>query len=181
MIDLNNLSEYKGIFLILIVVIVIVFYAKDMEGILLMTGILVNIIAICSNTGVTSKFTQPSPPPHTCRCPEGCKKKEPEPEPEPKKEKEKEFLENKCETPIGGVEIAIAGKYKGAVDYEECHGEQYDMTAMDKSTTKSLNRAGNNYKRQISGAMKRRQTIQPYICSELTDEEHKDWWSQYDM
>jgi len=177
MIDLNNLSEYKGIFLILIVVIVIVFYCKDLEGVLLMTGVLVNVIAICSNTGVTSKFTQPAPP-HTCRCPEGCKKKEPEPE--PKKEKEKEFLENKYETPIGGVEVSVMAKYKGAVDYEE-PGEQYSVTAMDKSTTKSLNRPGINYKRQISGAMKRRQTIQPYICSELTDEEHKDWWNQYDM
>ena len=49
-----DLGGYKGILLVGVVVAAILFFSKDLECVLLMTGIIVNIIAICLNTGATN-------------------------------------------------------------------------------------------------------------------------------
>lgn len=57
-----NINDHKGMIVIALVIGAILLHSKDLETVLLMTGIIVNIIAICLNTGVTNFKGGKKPP-----------------------------------------------------------------------------------------------------------------------
>lgn len=48
---MNSIGDYKGLILITFIIVAILYFSPDLECMLLFTGILVNIITICLNTG----------------------------------------------------------------------------------------------------------------------------------
>ena len=183
-----NIEEYKGILFIIILIITIMYYSKDLEGVLLMTGIIINVIAICLNTGATkfkgnSSTEQKSnnlflPPRRYDLIHEEKNKANFSHKPNYNSLNE-EIIPSKKTKETEEPKITVVEKYKGAIDYEECPKE-YNETATDNIPKLSLNRQGVNYRRQISGAMGRRKVLMPYIVDELIDEQDKIWWGADD-
>lgn len=202
----DKLDEYKGIALIIIVVGAILLHSKDLEAVLLMTGIIVNVIAICLNTGVTN-FKNNSKPPSTYVPPrrydlvqkhipkEGMKGGD---VPEYKnitegyetllpyldKSKYEHRIPNYNKKEDSQEKRSedrpfISDNYKGAVDFNK--NEIYAETAMDMAANMGIKRPGVNYQRQVAGAMNRRQVVQPVVGAELQDEEMKPWWGAFDV
>ena len=199
-----SLTDYKGILLIGVVVAAIIFFSKDLECVLLMTGIIVNIIAICLNTGATNFKNKKGPDEFLPARRRDLVEKYIE------KEKAKQIKESMIATKEEYSEILaekipenapfdvpnvstkkemIANNdpqediepYKGAVDYNNCTGEMYAETAADGTAGLSIKHQGINTKRQIAGAMRRKKMLVPYISQELEDEGNKEWWGAYDL
>ena len=166
-----NISDYKGILIICAVVMAILYFSKDLECVMLMTGIIVNVIAICLNTGVT-KFTDNElpknflPPKRFDLMEKIINKEKYIPSNQLKDEKRSEDRPFK------------PNRYPGAVNWDE--DEVYPETGTDYIPSLSTKHQGINSQRQIAGCMKRRRVLQPYIAAELTDVEHLPWWGERD-
>lgn len=207
----DNLDEYKGIGIIIIVVGAILLHSKDLEMVLLMTGIIVNIIAICLNTGVTN-FKNDSKPPNTYVPPrrydlvqkqltkEGLSSDIPEyanitegyetllPYLDKTKYEKRIPNYNKKEDSQEkrSEDRPFATYRKETMDnykgaVDFSKDEMYAETAMDMAANSGIKRPGVNYQRQVAGAMNRRQVVQPVVGAELEDEEMKPWWGAFDV
>ena len=174
-----NLKDYKGIIFVGLVVAAIIFFSHDLEGVLLMTGIIVNIIAICLNTGVTNFKDKKLPKKFLPARRYDLIKKHFEKEKFEPVEDEKKSEDRKKDVDV--VIPYVEEKYKGAIDYEDCTGRMYPETATDNIANLAVKHQGINTKRQIAGAMRRKKMMVPYVAQELKDEEDKDWWGSYDM
>ena len=165
-----NILEYDGILIISAVIIAILFYSDDLECVMLMTGIIVNIIAICLNTGVTHLTDKKTPksflPVKRFDLLDKILNK--------KGLKNKDSLDEKksVDRPFN------YNRYPGAVNWDE--DEMYQETGSDMIPDLSVKHQGINSQRQISGSTKRRKVLQPYIAAELTDVENLPWWGQMD-
>lgn len=56
---MNSITDYKGLILITFIILAILYFSPDLECMLLFSGILVNIITICLNTGALKIATAP--------------------------------------------------------------------------------------------------------------------------
>ena len=188
-----SLPNNKGLILIGIIIVAVLFVSRDLECVLLMTGIVVNIIAICLNTGVTeSKQSRPTEflPVRSKKLLDKYHRKQlihyekDEDESESEGEREDEY-ESEDDRPVvaGGKESFEQPEkpYKGAVDFQDCTGTMYQTTGADNTAFISIKHQGANARRQISGANKRYRVLNPYIAQELEDEGNLPWYGAYDL
>jgi hypothetical protein len=166
---------------------------------LLFSGILVNIITICLNTGALKiptngdkdkdkdkeKFeSSPSPSPSCVpNFHQLCNKNLEKEIPEFPTIKEPDFIKEKVEKSGSAIKTEYSkfspvAKYKGAVDYQD--DSEPVQVATDRIPLVGSAHQGTNSRRQMSGAYNRRSVIYPIIAQEFQTEENRPWWGNYD-
>ena len=185
----DSISDYKGLILITFIIIAVLYFSPDLECMLLFTGIIVNIITICLNTGALkisqngkSKFSSNSIP-DTFINPKQYDKVEEYFTDRPNFD---DLIDPRLAHEVGEVrEIKLEKKevkipqYKGAIDYNDVSEPM--QVATDRIPMISTSHQGANSRRQLAGTYNRRKVLYPAIARELEEEESKPWWGTYDV
>ena len=193
---MNSISDYKGLILITFIIIAVLYFSPDLECMLLFSGILVNIVTLCLNTGSLKiptngskdddkeKFeSSPSPSPSSPNFGQLCNKDLEKEIPEFPTIREPDFIKERAEKSTTAIKTEYSkfpevAKYKGAVDYED--DSEPAQVATDRIPLVGSAHQGINSRRQFSGAYNRRSVIYPIVAQELSTEESKRWWEAYD-
>jgi hypothetical protein len=195
---MNSISDYKGLILITFIILAILYFSPDLECMLLFSGILVNIITICLNTGAlkiattksnnTNKSNFENPVPENfinIRNQDAVDEylsEKPRFDDLTDKSLEREFPDVEKEpmtsTKLEYKKFAPVAKYKGAVDYQD--SSEPVQVATDRIPLESVTHQGANSRRQIAGAYQLRKQLYPAVARELEQAESKYWWGAAD-
>ena len=178
--NFTDLQDYRGIMIIILIIGAILLFSKNLEAVLLMTGIIVNVIAICLNTGVVdykkeNKLPTTYLPPRRFDLIKKSRFKD-APDYTQVKDGYSSLLPNLNKADYEKrIPKYDNSEYKGAVDFEK--NEIYTENSMDRLTQSNINR----YKIQKRDSnVNNRRVIQPIMNTELGEEEMKPWWAHYD-
>jgi hypothetical protein len=200
---MNSISDYKGLILITFIILAILYFSPDLECMLLFSGILVNIITICLNTGALKIATNKSnntnkegfdnsPIPEsfinarnqdavdeylseTPRFDHLTDKSLERELPPMEGDENKEAITS---TKLAYKPFAPVAKYKGAVDYQDA--SEPVQVATDRLPMLSTSHPGADSRRQTAGAYQLRKQLFPAIARELEQSESKPWWGSAD-
>lgn len=186
-----NINDYKGLILITFIIFAILYFSPDLECMLLFSGILVNIITICLNTGALklTKNGASNKAKFSDKCPDDTEEVNVYRADSPdfsKLSKADDLLED---MPVS-QENMVADKlkveplppidksYPGAIDYEDA--SQPIQISTDRIPLVSNARQGVNARRQTVSSAKKRQLLYPTIAYDLDVDEKRFWWGNYD-
>lgn len=180
---MDSISDYKGLILITFIILAILYFSPDLECMLLFSGILVNIITICLNTGALKIPTlkdKISNKEDFLTKPVDNNSDVPRFEMLTKDDTDFSITKNNNDSEVVMLKDAPfpKEKYKGAIDYAD--SSQPMQIAADRIPLVSTTHQGINTRRQIAGASNRRALVYPAIARELDEEEKKRWWGEYD-
>ena len=194
---MNSISDYKGLILITFIILAILYFSPDLECMLLFSGILVNIITICLNTGAlkiatSANFDNKSSNEPKLETIEKTSNSKEVPRFDDLNDKnlekslppldsdfiKKENKDKSLEIKLDYQKFPKVQKYKGAIDYED--SSEPIQIAADRIPLVSTEHQGINSRRQMAGAYNRRKVLYPVVARELDEEEQKRWWGAFD-
>ena len=191
---MNTLANVKGLVLITIVILAVLYFSPDLECMLLFSGILVNIITICLNTGAlklaevkkdgfssvpeswSSKATSHTTPRFVDLVEDKTLLEDIDEEPTGKAEHVRKEGMNATMLKYKGFEEVP--KYKGAVDIQDA-SEPIQIGA-DRIALVGNARQGINARKSLAGPYTTRRVLYPAISRELDIAEGMRWWSAFD-
>tara|TARA_B110000908_G_C10267435_1_gene465814 strand:+ start:2512 stop:3159 length:648 start_codon:yes stop_codon:yes gene_type:complete len=203
---MNSISDYKGLILITFIILAILYFSPDLECMLLFSGILVNIITICLNTGALKIATIGNSNSNSTSNKASFNNSIPErfinvrnqdavDEYLSEKPRFDHLTDKSLERELPSIntdddkketlttkleykEFPPVAKYKGAVDYADV--SEPAQVATDRVPLAAVTHQGANSRRQTAGAYQLRKLLFPAVARELEQEESKPWWQAYD-
>ena len=199
---MNPISQYKGLILITFIILAILYFSPDLECMLLFSGILVNIVTICLNTGALkintgnnrSKESLINPEPEDASGFEAFGDKPnftnlakadellADLPPSPEDNEKPRYCGAKEDMTVTRLELQpmppIDKSYKGAIDFEE--SDEPIQIGADRVALVSNAHQGINARRQMAGAYNKRRLVYPAVARELEESASKAWWGAYD-
>ncbi len=181
---ISELLHNKGLMILVAIILCIIYFSPDVECVMLMTGIMVNIISLCINTG-TLKITPDNKSIDSRTKHEGYVNMRAidsdhlKPSFDDLNQGEDVLLDKKYNQTLPEPKLPKIQPYKGAIDWSD--NDEIYQDGNSRIASESIFRQGVNNKRAWSGAYNLKKNISKYWQEELYAEEmEKPWWAKYD-